>query len=181
MDVISPAESLADQVRSRAPACGTTRVVAVDGRSGSGKTSLALDLSDALGAPILHFERLYPGWHGLAQTPPAVRQLLAGVAIGERGLARQWDWDRNAPGAWLSVLPTTDLIIEGVGAGARILRPFLSLLVWLDAPAGTRRRRALARDGDTFAPWWDTWASQEDAYLAADRTPDAADVVIATA
>ena len=78
----------------------------------------SLDLADELGAPILHLERLYPGWHGLARTPRAVRSLLADLAIGERGEARQWDWAADRPGAWLSVLPTPDLIIEGVGADA---------------------------------------------------------------
>lgn len=177
----SPAEFLAPRVRERAPACGATRVIAIDGRSGAGKTALALELADQLGAPILHLERLYPGWRGLAVTPPIVRALLADLAIGEHGRARQWDWARDRPGSWLSVRPTPDLIIEGVGAGARVLRPFLSHLTWLEAPAELRRRRAIARDGDTYEPWWDVWAQQEAAYLVSDHTPQAADVVISTA
>lgn len=181
MDLASPAAHLAARVRDRSPACGTTRIIAIDGRSGAGKTALALDLADELGAPILHLERLYPGWHGLARTPDAVRALLADLAIGERGRARQWDWAADRPGAWLSVRPTPDLIIEGVGAGARVLRPFLSQLVWLDAPAAERRRRAIDRDGRTYEPWWDVWAAQEERYLETDRTPDAADLVITTA
>lgn len=176
----TPAEFLVPRVRERAPACGATRVIAIDGRSGAGKTALALDLADQLGAPILHLERLYPGWRGLAQTPAMVRALLADLAIGERGRARQWDWEADRPGPWLSLRPTPELIIEGVGAGARVLRPFLSHLVWLEAPTPVRRERALARDGATYEPWWDAWADQEAAYLAADATPQAADVVIST-
>lgn len=181
MHLASPATFLAERLQRRAPACGSTRVIAIDGRSGVGKTALALDLADEIGAPILHLERLYPGWDGLAATPPKVRDLLADLAIGERGRARQWDWAADRPGTWLSVRPTPDLIVEGVGAGARVLRPFLSHLVWLEAPQQERRRRAIARDGDTYEPWWDRWAAQEDAYLDADRTPEAADIVIRTA
>ncbi|GAB3624689.1 hypothetical protein GCM10027418_27740 [Mariniluteicoccus endophyticus] len=33
--------------------------------------------------------------------------------------------------------------------------------VWLELDAAERKRRALARDGDAFAPWWDHWAAQE--------------------
>lgn len=180
METSRGAEMLAERARARAAACGSTRVIAIDGRSGSGKTSLALDLADHLDAPILHLERLYPGWHGLAQTPEMVRALLASLAIGESGQARQWDWDADRPGRWLVVRPTPELIIEGVGAGATVLRPFLSHLVWLDAPAPERRRRALSRDGATFEPWWDVWAEQEEAYLLSDRTPEAADLVVST-
>jgi len=175
------ADLLVSRVRERAPACGTTRVIAIDGRSGAGKTSFALDLADRLGAPILHLERLYPGWHGLARTPAMVRALLADLAIGELGRVTQWDWETDRPGARLTVRPTPELIIEGVGSGARPLRPFLSHLVWLEAPEAVRRERALARDGATYEPWWDVWAEQEEAYLAADQPQQAADLVISTA
>lgn len=177
----SLARLLVPQVRERQAVCGATRVLGIDGRSGAGKTSLALDLADELGAPVLHLERLYPGWNGLSRTPAMVRDLLAAIAIGEVGRARQWDWEGDRPGRWMSIRPTPELIVEGVGSGARILRPFLSHLVWVDAPADVRRRRALARDGATFEPWWDTWATQEEQYLASDRPREAADVVVSTA
>jgi cytidylate kinase len=70
------------------------------------------------------------------------------------------------------------LIVEGVGAGARRAAAFESLLVWLEAAPSVRKKRALDRDGDTFAPYWNMWAAQEDAMLARERTPERADVVI---
>jgi anthranilate synthase component 1/para-aminobenzoate synthetase len=48
----------------------------------------------------------------------------------------------------------------------------------MEAPASVRKKRALDRDGETFAPHWDTWAAQEDAMLARERTPERADLVI---
>ena len=70
------------------------------------------------------------------------------------------------------------LIVEGVGAGARRAAAFESVLVWLEVPAPVRKKRALARDGATFAPHWDRWAAQEDAMLARERTPDRADITL---
>lgn len=173
-------ELLVERARGRAPVCGVTRVIAIDGRSGSGKTALALDVADLTGAPILHLERLYPGWHGLSRTPAMVRALLADLAIGEVGRARLWNWEQDEPGKWLSLRPTPELIIEGVGAGATVLRPFLSHLVWLEAPEDQRRERALARDGATYEPWWDVWAAQEEEYLASDHTREVADLIVST-
>ena len=52
--------------------------------------------------------------------------------------------------------------------------------MWLDAPADVRRRRAFDRDGDTYAPYWDVWAAQEDVYLEQERPREHADLVIET-
>ncbi len=51
-------------------------------------------------------------------------------------------------------------------------------MVWLEAAAAVREKRALERDGAVFAPYWERWAAQEDAMLARERTPERADVVI---
>ncbi|HEX4399545.1 MAG TPA: hypothetical protein VH136_18035, partial [Trebonia sp.] len=72
------------------------------------------------------------------------------------------------------------LIVEGVGAGARRAAAFESLLVWLEAPTAVRKQRALDRDGETFAPYWDMWAAQEEAMLARERTLERADLVLRT-
>ena len=67
-----------------------------------------------------------------------------------------------------------------MGSGASVVRPFLSLLIWLEAPADVRRRRALARDGDTYAPFWEIWAAQEAEHFAAEGTRGVADLVVRT-
>jgi cytidylate kinase len=129
-------------VRRAAPRAGRTRVVAIDGRSGSGKTSLAAALRDQLQAPIVSLEDLYGGWDGL-----------------ERGI---------------------DLLVASVlePLTARRAASFESLLVWLEVPALVRKRRALDRDGEMFAPHWDQWAAQEDLMLTRERTPDRADITL---
>ncbi|MDP1706768.1 MAG: hypothetical protein Q8L36_03020, partial [bacterium] len=48
------------------PRCGNTHVLAIDGRAGSGKTTLANDLSLALSAKspvsLIHMDEIYGGW-----------------------------------------------------------------------------------------------------------------------
>ena len=172
-------DELVAAVRGRLPACGSTTVVAVDGPSGSGKSELADLLGRRLQAKVLRVDELVPGWRGLAKMPPVVaHDLLAPIAAGEVASVRRWDWVHDRPGAVLEVLPVPHLVLDGCGSGSRVIRPYLSLLVWVDAPADVRRARAMARDGEVFAPWWDVWADQERRLFSAEQTMTAAHVRI---
>lgn len=174
-------DALAAMIARRAPACGATKVIAVDGPSGAGKTEFAIGLGAHLLAPVLHLEDVYPGWSGLAMTPGlVVKGVLEPLAVGEIGHVARWDWEHERPGELLHFAPTPLLILEGVGSGARNCRPFLSLLVWLDAPAAVRKARALSRDGEVYAPFWDMWADQERQLFAADDIRGNAEVVVDT-
>jgi para-aminobenzoate synthetase len=156
--------------------------VAVDGPSGAGKSDLADSLARRLKAPVLRVDELVPGWHGLAAMPPVVaRDLLAPLAAGEVAKVRRWNWVDDRPGELVDVLPGPFLVLDGCGSGSRVIRPFLSLLLWVDAPEQARRARAMARDGELYEPWWDVWAAQERRLFAAEQTKAAADVRLRSA
>jgi uridine kinase len=164
---------------SRAPAAGRTRVVAVDGRSGSGKTSLATALAAELGAPVVSLEYLYGGWDGLERgIGMLVSAVLQPLAAGRPARVPRYDWIAAAWDAPWTLEPPGVLIVEGVGAGARRAAAYESLLIWMEARAYVRKKRALDRDGETFARYWDAWAAQEDAMLARERTPERADLIL---
>jgi hypothetical protein len=164
----------------RQPACGTTTVVAVDGPSGSGKSTFADGLAAATGARVLRLDDIYPGWHGLAAAPPMVARALEDVAVGEIGSVDRWSWVHDRPAAPLRVVPGGLLLLDGVGSGAAVIRPFLSALLWVEAPTAARKERALSRDGETYAPYWDVWAGQERRHFRSDGTRHHADLVITT-
>ena len=158
------------------PSCGTTVVVAIDGPSGAGKTKLARELAPLLDARILHLDDIYRGWRGLADAPPVVVQdVLEPIARGEPGRTPRWEWGADVPGEDIVVEPGGLLILDGCGSGSRIIRPFLSYLIWLDGPTEVRRARAMVRDGETYEKWWDIWAAQENELFTADQTEQAAD------
>ncbi len=174
------ADQLLSAVARRQPACGATRVIAIDGPSGSGKTGLADTLAERGDATVVHLDHLYPGWHGLDATPPVVAGLLGAIAVGEVGTAARWSWVRDEPAPPLRVHPPALLVLDGVGSGASVVRPFLNLLVWVDAPDEVRHERAMARDGETYAPWWDVWAAQEERHHRHEQTRAHADVEVRT-
>ena len=154
-----------------------SRVVLVDGRSGSGKTTLAAQISAELStvdatAQTLHLDSLYPGWDGLARGSAAV------VTALREGGYHPYDWHAGQfMERWISLDSSRPLVIEGCGAlteanlaAARAWAPKLGAAevraIWLECDETLRRERALARDGEMFAPHWDEWAAQEAAHYA---------------
>ncbi|HEX4831927.1 MAG TPA: hypothetical protein VH478_12635 [Trebonia sp.] len=174
------AAGIARRLRAAPPRAGATRVVAIDGRSGAGKSTLAARVAVALdGAPVVALEGLYGGWDGLDDgIARLAAEVLAPLAAAHRALVPCYDWTAGAWAAPWPLDPPPLLIVEGVGAAALPAARYESLTVWLDAPAAVRKRRALARDGDVFAPHWDRWAAQEDALLARDPIPGRAGLAI---
>jgi Uridine kinase len=162
--------------------CGATKVVAIDGPSGAGKTDFAAALADRVpSALLLHMDDLYPGWDGLARAVADLHdQVLAPISRGEQATYRRWDWEQNRYAEWHS-LPATDLLlIEGVGSGSGPGRQYQSALIWLEADRDERFRRAIERDGESYLPHWRRWAAHEEALFAVDGTRSRADLIINT-
>jgi pantothenate kinase-related protein Tda10 len=184
--------ALADWVLARPPAPALPAgpaVVAVDGRSGAGKTTLARAAAAAAtargaAAVVVHLDDLYPGWDGLeAVVPIVVQHVLAPLAGGAEVVVPTWDWEAARPGPARPVPALGPprprvVLLEGAGAGARAADPWLAGVVWVDAEATVRRSRALARDGDTYAPHWERWSAQEEAYARRERLPARATLVL---
>jgi hypothetical protein len=175
------AEQVAAAIGAAPAPVGGVRIIALDGRSGSGKSTLAIGLAGQLGAGLLRMDDVYPGWDGLeAGIARLVVGVLGPLAAGCPAGYRRWLWDRDTNGAWQPVGAAATLVVEGVGCGALAAAPYLAALVWLEAPEPLRHHRAMARDGEGYRPHWDRWARQEQAYLARDRTPERAGLVIDT-
>lgn len=175
------AATLAGHIRNLKPRCGSHIVVAIDGAAGSGKTTLGRSLAGELDATLVQMETIYPGWDGLDEAATLlVRDVLEPFARGEVGSVRPWDWEQSCEGEPMFIIPVSIVIVEGVGSGAAAAALHLSLLVWLEANAAVRRRRAIARDGDMFAPHWESWAAQEDAMFAREQTRERSELIIQT-
>ncbi|MGX1701551.1 hypothetical protein [Microbacterium sp. NPDC055357] len=145
-------------------------VILIDGRSGAGKSSLALrtaaEWPGAGRVQLVALDSLYPGWDGLELGVDRARvDILRPHARGTIGTWNRWDWHEEREAEAHAVDPALPLIIEGAG----ILMPGTALLadvrVWCESPSASRRRRALERDGDSYRPHWDRWAKQEQAHI----------------
>ena len=135
-------------------------VVTIDGYSGSGKSTLAAALARLVnGWQVLHLDDWYPGWDGLEAGADIARRIAADLRGGRASSYEAWDWENGATGATIPV-PLAPTIIEGCGAIEAEAEA--DLAIWIADPGEEERRnRALARDGQTYAPHWQRWARQD--------------------
>lgn len=149
-------------------------VVLIDGQSGAGKTSLARALVArwpvAGRVQMVALDSVYPGWDGLHEGVELAReQILVPHARGLIGVWQRWDWETAAPAEAHAVDPSLPLIVEGSGILTAATARLGDVRVWLEAPAASRRERALQRDGEAYRPHWDRWARQEERHLRDDQ------------
>lgn len=167
-------------VATRPPTLGEGRLLCIDGPAGSGKTTLAGEVAGRTGATVVHLDDMLPGWDGLEALAPLVVELLEPLSRGHRGRYRRWDWHASRFAEEHEVLPSALLVLEGVSAGRRRWAHWSTALAWVETDAATARRRGLARDGASIAPFWARWVGDEQLVFAEERTRSRADLVVTT-
>jgi hypothetical protein len=140
---------------------GRPALVAIDGRSSSGKTTLAARICLAVdGAVAVHTDDIawrhsVFGWDELLATG-----VLLPARRGEAVAYRPQAWDiHGRPGAIELPYSAQLLIVEGVGAGRRALATYFDEIIWvqsdLDQTLARDRKRVAADEinADAYADW----------------------------
>lgn len=142
---------IANLIRNSTNACGSVRVIAIDGPAGSGKTTLAQLLAAQIdGAPIVHMDNVYDGWQQdlIFDLPEKLEtQILKPLKVGAPVSYQKYDWHQSAFTNSVDLPPSNFLILEGVGAANPKLSDYLALAIWIEADSSVRLDRVLARDG----------------------------------
>lgn len=174
----SNAESVLQLGRTREPTLGRGRLICIDGPAGSGKTTLAEEIAELSGAPVLHMDDMFEGWDGLPGITDQLDTLLRPLAAGRSGSYRRWDWPGNAWAETVLVPPAPLLVLEGVGSGSADVADLITVLAWVEVPYDLRMARGLERGGVGVAEHWRQWAIDEQDLFAREGTRDRADVVL---
>lgn len=155
------------------------RLVGVDGHAGSGKTTFAGRLAEALGgAPVLHLDDIATHEELFAWTGRLLREVVEPLSRGETAHYRPYDWHGRDFGPARALPPAPVILVEGVGAGRRVLRPRLVRLLWMDVPVEDAWARGQRRDGSAQSEFWEGWVRAERRHFTEDPSRSFADLLV---
>ncbi len=164
---------------AQAPDRMTTKIIAIDGPGGAGKSLFAEQLSQQLGnAPILHTDDFASWENPLNWWPRLLRQVLEPLSHNETARYQRYDWGTKCLAEWHEIQPTEYLILEGVSSSREAFRPYLALSIWIETPRQERLRRGLERDGEAAHSQWEEWMAREDEYIEREHPEQKADLMI---
>lgn len=178
---------LTDVVRRlREEASGVTGrplLVAVDGRGGAGKSTLAERLRSLVPrSGVVHtddvaWNHAYFDWAGLL-----VENVLVPLHRGEAVAFRPVAWaEHDRPGA-IEVASGMDVVwIEGTGVIREQCAPWIDASIWVQGDLDEQERRLSARDGDSAEQrrHVTAWLAEEVPFLSRERPWRRATVVVA--
>lgn len=165
-----------------ASSAGPPRLVAVDGRSSSGKTTLSRRVADRVpGVAVVHTDDI-AWWHSCFDwVDLLVRGVIEPLRRGEAVAFRPPAWDERKREGAVTVPGGAELVlIEGVGAGRRELNHLLDAMVYVqsDLDVGAARTRARIAAGEATASVDAGWMAEEIPFVAGQRPWERADVIV---
>jgi uridine kinase len=183
---------------------GGAVVVAIDGRGGAGKSTLAGAVAEIVGAavvpsddffaaeiPASEWDRRSPAeragdaidWKRLRQE--ALEPLLAGKPARWRSFdfrARRPDGSYPASAELTACVPAPVILLDGAYSSRPELADLVSLSVLVEAPAPVREARLRAREEDAFLrEWHERWDPAEAHYFEQVRPRSSFDLIVSTA
>ncbi|WP_190229486.1 uridine kinase family protein [Streptomyces umbrinus] len=172
-------DALASRLLRLPPSCGPVRLIGVDGHAGSGKTTFAGRLAEALGgAPVLHLDDIATHEELFAWTGRLLREVVEPLSHGTTAHYRPYDWDTRGFGPDRALPPAPVVLVEGVGAGRRVLRPWLARLLWMELADEDAWARGRQRDGSEQNEFWEGWVRAERRHFTKDPSKPFADLLV---
>lgn len=180
---------LADLMDMVSPGDAQARVLAIDGRSASGKSTLASRLNDALpGSALITTDDVAWNFSMFDWTDELREHLVLPVRQGLPVSYRPPGWRTYGRPGSIDLPANLDLlIIEGVGSSQRGLSAQLDASIWVQADFVDARERGLRRDiasgvnGDAAesTAFWEEWMAAEVPFLEEDQPWRRASILVA--
>jgi uridine kinase len=189
-------DELIGEIRRRMVGRAAPLLVALDGRSGTGKSTLAALLADRLGATVVEGDDFYPGgsdadWDARSPAEKAAlvidwrRMRADALEPLLAGRPAAWHPFDFAAGEGLAAhtvtrAPAPVIVLDGVYSARPELADLVDLAILVEAADDrVRRQRLLAREGAPYmAAWHRRWDAAEDYYFTHVRPRSSFDRII---
>lgn len=193
---------LAEVERVRGGLCRPV-VVALDGGSGAGKSTIAERLTRLTDVALVRLDDFYQTaipeseWPrrtaeerlgGVLDWSRVRSEALGPLRAGRPGRWHAFDFARGLGEAgtyclregWTEVAPAPTVLVEGAYSASPPLRDFIDLAVLVDAPSEVRHSRAAGRgdDADFLAAWHRIWDEVEAYYFGHVCPPESFDLIV---
>lgn len=196
MQNVHARETLLHEIRHRMDSRKDPLVVALDGRSGTGKSTLAASITTLIDSEVIESDLFYAGgtdanWTALTPVERADRvidwrrlrtEVLVPLASGRHASWRPFDFAAGFGLAKQAIThqPTGLVIIDGAYSSRPELEDLVDFTVLVTMPDDTaRRRRLIAREGAEYmAAWHQMWDAAEQHYFTKVRPPSSFDLVV---
>lgn len=166
-------------------------VIAIDGRCGSGKTTLASQLQAHYGCPVIPMDQFFlrpeqrtaqrlatPGEN--VDHERFLEEVLQPLEKGETFSYRPFDCSVMSLGAPITVLPGKLTVVEGSYSCHRSLWDHYDLHIFLTVDADEQMRRIAARNGARAEVFRQKWIPLEEAYFSAFQLEFKSDLLLST-
>ena len=151
-------------------------LIAIDGRAGAGKTTLAAKFMDELShnatVNLIHMDDLYDGWNNALgeRLTLTLEKIIKAHQLQMRCEIEIFNWKAMSFDSTQVIEPADILIVEGVGAGQKVARDAGATLYWLDIEAHVGIARVLQRDGNQIAQAMKQWQIDQEIHFLSDKT-----------
>lgn len=173
---------------SKKPKVGNTLFIAIDGRGGSGKTTLAALLMKKLNAQLIQTDDFASWDNPYDWSQLLIERVFEPIKNGAKTLnypRSKW-WENHQPEPVVDQAVTDIMILEGVSSLRKEFRDYISIGIFVNTPREICLQRGIERDinNDTgkteaeIAAMWEKWAADEDEYTNRDKPQEYADIVI---
>ena len=169
-------------------------IVAIDGRSGVGKSTLAREVAVRVGASIVEGDDFFAGGVGVRSEPDRLladrcidrarlRGVLTTLRSGHAAAYRPFDWNRfdgRLAGLPKTVEAREIVLAEGVYSFHPDLRDVFGASILVEAPEDVRSARLVRREG-AISEWERQWHRAEAWYFEHLSPPPVFDTIVRTA
>jgi uridine kinase len=192
--VAGPAAALCERITSLQSATPSPVLVALDGRSGAGKSTVAAQVGAQTGALVIDGDDFYrsgtdASWDALSPAEKVdlvidwerQRSLLEQLRHGAAVTWQPYDWeaDDGGLGAPVTAGPAAVVLLDGAYSARPELSDLYSQRVLLSVARDVRRERLLHREGERYRAEWEArWGEAEDLYFDVLMPPAVFDLVL---